>query len=251
MNSNKSKLTFLTALCGLVTLHSFTPSHAGLISGVSISAFSSQQLDPPDPTPGSPPFDRQALHLIDSSGLDINGPGTHSNVPEGFHWLSDGIGWSATTTDDPDPFVTFDLGGTYNLDGTTIWNYNERGFFSGGNFTIRGTSSLRIETATTFAGPHTSLGTFNLTEAPGDEVTSFGDTLSLSGPGTLGVSFIRFDIISNFNGANFDTGTPGNEWSFVGLSEVQFTGTAIPEPSTGLLCVLGLTGLTFLRKRKS
>lgn len=49
---------------------------------------------------------------------------------------------------------------------------------------------------------------------------------------------VRFNITSNHGGDN----------NFVGLSEVRFDGTQVPEPSAGILALIGLAGC--LRRRR-
>lgn len=201
-----------------------------LIRGVSIESVSSEL------TLG---FDRDADSLVDGSGLHVGGFGTHTSVadgPAGFDngpmWLNVGTtnccgGVSNVNSPGPGqddmPEVTFDLGDIYNVSDMRVWNYNEV------NITTRGVNEMEVLVSVdnvTFD----SLGTFNLEIAPGREDVDFSETFALN---ANGVRYVKFDIISGHGGDN----------GFVGLSEVQFHSSIIPEPSTLVLAALGLLGL--------
>ena len=48
----------------------------------------------------------------------------------------------------------------------------------------------------------------------------------------------------------FMSAQSGQEFEFVGLSEVRFEGTLVPEPMTALLFGLGIAGLLMVRRKK-
>lgn len=89
-------------------------------------------------------------------------------------------------------------------------------------------------------------GIFTLAEAPGADGADFSEWLTVNG---AGVQFLKFDILSNWNNVAYPTavGGPGNDYAFVGLSEVQFY---VPEPTTFLLLAIGaLVAILPIRRR--
>ncbi len=197
--------------------------HAEVITTVGIDSVSSELTEGP--------FLRSASNLIDGSGKDPNGPGTHRDgSPEsygGTMWLSDGVGCGCSPgSDDPNPFVVFDLGDRYNLSAVTIWNYNEA--FP---WTPRGAQDLQIYLSTDGAN------TFNLFSplitlppGPANETTPFSQTYDLAGANA--VTHVKFDFLSNHRGTTFPVqGVCGEAGDFchVGLSEVEFDGAVVPE----------------------
>ncbi len=167
-------------------------------------------------------FDRMASYTVDGSGLNINGPGTHSCGPDGTMWLNGGINY-AYGYNDTDPQITWDLGALYNIDTMRIWNYNE---WSGvaGLLTARGIHTTDVLYSADGTN-YTLLNNITLNQAPGSDTVDFSQVVPLN----LEAEFIRFHNITDFPGA--DTG-------FVGLSEIQFNGTAVPEPS--ILALIGM-----------
>ena len=71
----------------------------------------------------------------------------------------------------------------------------------------------------------------------------FSDSLATldfaGGPATKTFRYVRFTWDSNAGG------------NFVGMKELQFNGTLVPEPSTLLLSLLGLTGLMAIWRRRN
>ncbi len=203
------------------------------ISGVSIADVSSEI---------QAGFNRDADFLVDGSGVGFGD--THAQFPpDGTMWLNSGTGFGGGPVD-TQPFVTFDLGESVNLGEVQIWNYNE----GTPNLTTRGVDQLEILVGDSAGGPFTSVGIFNLNQAPGDDSVDFSQIFDLSGAGSA--QFVRFDIISNHNGSNFRTGSLNNiDFNFVGLSEVRFfENNAVPEPTTAMLALLGSSLL--LRRRR-
>jgi hypothetical protein len=147
----------------------------------------------------------------------------HTTEPNGNMWLSGGIGFRPellpVRKDDGDPFVVFDLGGFYNLDAVKVFNYSEPEWTRLGvkQLAISGSSTGKADSFTI------DIGTFDIREAAGRSADSN------DGPQTLraearGVRFVKFDVLSNHNGATFPTDDKSNYFAMVGLSEVQFLG---------------------------
>ncbi len=200
------------------------------LAGVSVNASSSLYSG------GSTGFDRRAVHLVDGSGLFADG---HSSVAEGISWLSAGLGFGGAPGDDANPELVFDLGDAANVQWVRIWNYNE------GGQTHRGVRELEILGSADGANYH-SLGTYTLAQAPGVDGVDFSEWLTVGAPG---VQFLKFDILSNWNNVAYPAavGNAGNDFAFVGLSEVRFY---VPEPNTFLLLVPGVLLAMLPRRRR-
>lgn len=221
-----NKISRSSALCsfalGAVLLSA--SAQGATIVGVSINDVSSELED------GT--TDRLAVNTINGSGFNET-TGTHS-VDGTTMWETKG---TYQNPNDPlgaypNSFIEFDLGSNYDLASTTVWNYNET------NETDRGANSVTISVAETVGGLFTSLGNFTFTQTPsnGTATTDFGQNIALSGANNA--RLVRFDILS----------AHGQDLNLVGLSEVRFDGTVVPEPSAALLGALGL--LTLLRRRR-
>lgn len=190
------------------TTWNFATATTPIITGVTIQDVSSEVTEG---------LDRQAIYVIDGSGFETNGPGTHSTSPDGTMWLTNG---SFATPNDligpfPNSYIEFNLGDNYDLASFTVWNYN-----GGVNFTNRGANAVTISVASSVGGPFTSLGDFTFDQATSSNSMNFGQFIDLSGFGADNVRLIRFDITSS-HGGNLD---------FVGLSEVRFEGSLTTEP---------------------
>lgn len=158
-------------------------------------------------------FDRSAVHTVDGTGLVGD---AHRTVPDGEMWLSNG---TFAAPNDTTPFITFDLGATYNVDAMKVWNYNEL------NLPNRGIASARISIAGAdqVFTPLVESQAFNA--APGTE-SDFSQSISLGG---AAARYVKIDNIANLGDGN----------AFVGLSEVKFDGTlaagesrTLPLPAT-------------------
>ena len=169
------------------------------------------------------------------SGLDINGSGTHSTVWAGTFTQGDiGTMW-ANRSNDSQIYIIFDLGQVYdNLHSVKIWNFNRPTCTYS-----QGVGNIDIKVSATSlpfgdAGWMTD-SSVTLTEAPGDDVTPFGDTFLI---GSENVRYVLLDIKTKMNG------DPAAY--LIGLSEVAFY---VPEPTTMALFGVGLLGL--IRRKKA
>ena len=188
-------------------------AQAAVIPGVRVDHVSSE-LGP------SNPFNRLASMTVDGSGLDVNGPNTHADVPpDGTMWLSTtsngvccgGTKYSGAITNaadpiDNDPEITWDLGARYNLSTMRIWNYNE----STAGLTTRGVRETNLLVSNDGI-TYTNLGVITLNQAPGNAVSDFSQVVNMN----VSARFVKLDILNNHGDGN----------GFTGLSEVRFDGT--------------------------
>lgn len=172
---------------------------------------------------------RLAVDTINGTGFN-GATGIHDNSPTNM-WLTNG-----TATGQ----ITYDLGDVYDLDSLNVWNYNEVPGVA--LFSQRSARDVTISVASSEGGPFASLGNFVFEMAPGID-SNFGQFIDLSAFSLAGnVRLVRFDITSNYDGDNY-----------VGLSEVRFSGTLVPEPKNLALtavALLGLIGAICYRRRE-
>ena len=178
-----------------------------------------------------PVSDRINDHVVDGSGL--TGLAHDNGGGNGTMWLTSG-GTQAYGPKDADPWIEFDLGAVYTIDSIRVWNMNHSAN------TDRGVKDLAIEYGNTAALGSTLAGVTQFAQASGlstyeGEIFDSGDFTSFQ------ARFIRFEIV---NDANRNWGDD----DFTGLSEVQFSGVAVPEPTTTAL--LGLGGLALILRRR-
>jgi len=223
----RTTLLGLLAL-GLLGVHG--SASAALITqadGLAIEDFSSELT--------ASGLDRLAVDSINGTGLTggagVFGAGVHGTASADM-WSTNGD--FGVPNDTPPAQITYDLGDNYTLSGLHVWNYNEIGQ------SARGANSVTISVSPTgLTGDLVSLGVFTFVEATG--LGYLGAAVPLGSSSLLdNVRLVRFDIATNFGGTDF-----------VGLSEVQFDGVVIPEPSSLLLAGLGMLGLAgYGRRRK-
>lgn len=200
------------------------PGRAAVITP-SVAGFSSEK--PYD-------LDRAATRMRDASGLATGASGTpgasdstHGNTVSGTMWTTKG---STVTPADKDPYVTFDLGATTDLQTIRIWNYNENGY------TKFGAKKIRVSTSpdnTTF----TTWGDLNLVQGGSTTAEPAQDfPVAVSA-----IRYVKFQILSNWDGASFwssitgsDSGGTTDTRYLVGLSEVRFEGTPTPPPAAAV-----------------
>jgi PEP-CTERM motif len=191
-----------------------------------------------DPVPGisatatselvSGTLDRAAVHTVDGSGLTGV---IHATSGEGRFWESVGIG--AGFGADRAPAITFDLHDIFFLESMRIWNFAEA------NSAVRRAQILASLDLVDF----NSLGvqTFATAVNPAQDVNLNG----------VLARYVRLEVLENGGGTVFPflLGNPGTS-GFAGLGEVQFLGTAVPEPSSLILIGLGIAAL-LMRSRWS
>jgi len=180
------------------------------ITGVTTEAYSSAYL----------PTNLHPDNLLNGNGLDVNGPDTHSLTAASNTWQSDSGGPSVQ-------YVVFDLGGEYDLASMKVWNFNEggnaAGSFNNQPYTqASGTKDVLLRGSATLPAGNdwdlmTSLGTYQIEMAPGDDTTAFGTVLNV---GASSIRYLQLDVQSSWD--------DGSGYPWVGLSEVRFFGTVAP-----------------------
>jgi len=195
-----------------------TAAHAAPIAPVSVTASNTF------------PFWNQykAENLINGSGLS----GGKHDADYNNMWMTD-LGVNTAT-------LVFDLGAKYDLSGVEIWNYN---FGTPGYLSLleRGVDSFVVSLSTdgvTFGGGFA--GELGMGTGQGLEGESFG----LSGLGR----YVKIELTSNHV-----TDPSYIPYSPIGLSEVQFSGAAVPEPAAWGLMVLGvgMVGATLRQRQRT
>jgi hypothetical protein len=172
-----------------------------------------------------------ATATVDDSGLS---GGLHGNATNTM-WLSATVNSSGG---DPDPWLLIDLGAVYDITSFTQWPYNLNGSHP------KGIKNVDIRySATNPAGTDNLLGPYVFSFSNGDGVNPIpGETFNAS----FTARYIKLDINTSWD-ADFGDSNTG-----YGLSEIQFTGELVPEPSTMALLGIGAVLIgAFQRKRKS
>ena len=192
---------------------------AEVVTGVTIDSFYSENVG----------LDRMAGYVVDGSGLDAGGPGTHTSYTAGTMWMNSDATATSQAGVDAQWFI-FDLGGLYDLESTHIWNYNEvcawAPDYPNDNYypfwtQRRGVYEMEVLVSADKI-TWTSLGLKYLTAASGLD-TDLGETVALN---ASGVRYVKFDINSNQCSSGvwdppLPVPNPDTDY-YVGLSEVQF-----------------------------
>jgi hypothetical protein len=149
-----------------------------------------------------------AIRLIDGSGRDTLFFGAHCTCPADASWLTAG-------EKDHTPCIVFDLGKHCELSHLRIWNYNATG---GGSRHGARDMSISVSTDGASFQPATRV---TLARAPEKDNVDYSQRVDLRN-GADRVRYVRFDLLSNHDGADFSqrNATPHN--GTVGLSEVRF-----------------------------
>ena len=163
-------------------------------------------------------------------------------------------------------YVTFDLGATYNLTGTHIWNYNAReSWFSNGAGWVQlfeaGMKNVSIQTSPSVTNPVWTDHFVTLDEGWGNYPPAGGTTSTYAGQEVAlsadNVQAVRILASSTYADSNYwYTYSYGPNFNMTGLGKVRFEGTYVgpstPEPSTIVLLATGVFSLLCYawRKRK-
>lgn len=197
MNLKKSLPTTIVGICFAATVHA---------APITISSVTASDTF----------FTYDVANLINGSGLS---GGLHSGDYTS-KWLTNG-----TVTGS----LIFDLGTTYNISSSTIWNYGNGCCGEG-----RSVKDLVVEGSIDGIS-YFNIGNFVLHQPAGDPFA--GESIAL---GDI-ARYVRFDLNSNYG----DT--------YTGLSEVQFAGVAtnaVPEPTMPALIAISLLGIAATRRRR-
>lgn len=161
----------------------------------------------------------------------INSNPSHSYYASGNEWISSP---NAITGD-----IILDLGKIYNIDKLALWNEDYQGIH---DFTIStSTDGVNyVQIGGTLTANQNNIGWDYATNPPVPP-DYLAQVFSLAS--TTLAQFVEIHIIDAYS-------RTGAYFSNVGVGEVAFSGTTVPEPMTMLLFATGIIGLAGFRKRK-
>jgi hypothetical protein len=160
---------------------------------------------------------RYATNTVNGSGMSGLGFATDTHDNSAYDmWTAGGV-----YSGDHNPYITFDLGGYYNLQTTRIWQYNEAGWRQFSATTI-------VVSTSTNSVTFMPISTNSLNEAGG---TAFEPAQEIATAAT-GVRYVKIQILDTWDGAVFWNGGVGPNGAdgryLTGLSETRFVVALAP-----------------------
>ena len=136
----------------------------------------------------------------------------------------------------------WDLGSDMNVDNLIMWQYGN----DGGGATNRGNhlKDFTLQFNTDADGSATFSGAVSNFAMPADTGTSGTSAAQTFATGGVTARYVRLELTDNY----FGTAPMTAGGSRVGIGELRFDASPIPEPSTGILA--GLAGLALLCRRR-
>lgn len=198
------------ALTGLAEIRFEGAKYGGTLITPMVTAFSSEYN-----------LNRVAVNTCNGSGLLGTGSfgSTHTNIEDTVVWLTKG---TIGTPNDFDPYITYNLGGVYDVKLIREWGYNHLISYIGPSNVVVYTSKDGIA--------FTNAGTVTFAKAPNS--TAYGGNEIVVNYSA--VRYIKLDIMTSWEGAVFDgSGTQKgtiDKRSLTGLSEIRFEGTLLSPP---------------------
>lgn len=118
---------------------------------------------------------------------------------------------------DPNPTITFTLGGSFDLKGIHIWNGNQALDTA---HIRRGVNSFQLSVSKDGGTTYSPVGTYTLTVSPlpGTQISAQNFDLT----GQIGVTHVKLRVLSTHN-------SPAGGGDYASLSEVMFTAVQVPE----------------------
>lgn len=208
----KTKSIILAAAMGTLALIA-SQAHAALVIITPVDAEADTEFN----------ANFEAVNVINNSGLTGTGiTATHATAAGGTVWAG-APGSAATVLPNS---IRFDLGDTYTVSDLHIWQYANSGFWA---------KDITVQFSTDgMAGTYSGSQTILLLEGSTGPVSSQNFSIT-----PVIANAVQFTITSTYDDPEF---------TLAGLSEVKFSGVAVPEPSSTAL--LGLSGLALMLRRK-
>ena len=211
------------------------------IAGISPATAASMVIKPTDAVAFSTYQTRVATNIHNASDSTID---TGEAIPASWatptvnqdktdSWLS--LQLNPTTNPLASQWVVLDLGDTYSLDGMALWSYG-----AGSADWKRTIDDYTLSFATTLSDTFGSAASV---------ANDFSSPVAKNAPDPLSVSFTSLSpITARYVLIDQMTQFTTNTSDYVGIGEIRFTGSAVPEPTTTAL--LGLGGLALILRRR-